>query len=126
MAQTSDVVDVYWFAGYNYYGATPEFCLHPHPTQGGYFANDSVAGDLDEIAAYGCLGFVTSGSLPCPAPLGACCRDDGSCDLLSETDCLAEDSTVWMGPEVPCDPDPCIPVPTLKSTWGTVKRAFRL
>jgi len=37
---------------------------------------------------------------------GACCHGDGSCDELSESDCIASGGT-WQGPGTDCDPNPC-------------------
>lgn len=53
--QTARVTEVYWFAGYAYYGPAT-FNLGPHPTQGGNFADASVPSLIDPIAGYGSLG----------------------------------------------------------------------
>lgn len=37
------------------------------------------------------------------APYGACCYQDGSCELTTQNGCTGQ----WMGAGVPCDPDPC-------------------
>ncbi|MEZ4649867.1 MAG: hypothetical protein R3E97_13980, partial [Candidatus Eisenbacteria bacterium] len=128
-AQTTPLTHVYAFAGYNYayYGADVSFDLAPHPTQGGFFADDSVPSILDPIADFGRLGFGNNpGYLPCPAEPadGACCLSDGTCDIRTESDCLAQDGS-WQGAEVPCDPNPCEPVPVLETTWGGIKAAHR-
>ncbi|MFN8546985.1 MAG: hypothetical protein U0527_03195 [Candidatus Eisenbacteria bacterium] len=68
---------VYWFSGYSYVSPAPSlFSLYPHPTQGGFFADDSIPAVLDPIADYGALGFDRAGDLPCPIftpTTGACC-----------------------------------------------------
>ena len=70
-AQTANLLEVYWFAGYAYskqdttsFAVTP----HPDPNLGGDFADGAVPAQLDPIAAYGRLGFGTAGSHPCPQP----------------------------------------------------------
>ncbi len=63
-AQTGLMTEVYWFAGYNYYGNPATFALIPHPEQGGYFVDDSKPGVMDPIADYGSLGFGMAGYVP--------------------------------------------------------------
>ncbi|MEZ4647752.1 MAG: hypothetical protein R3E97_03025 [Candidatus Eisenbacteria bacterium] len=123
--QTDTFVKMYAFVGYEYYGTGQSFCLTPHPNHGGTFADDSIPSVLDPIADYGCLGFNSDpGYLPCPiGMLGACCLPGGGCVVLSEEECAAGQGD-WIGADVPCDPDPCA-VPTVESSWGTVKRNFR-
>ncbi|MEZ4651098.1 MAG: hypothetical protein R3E97_20380 [Candidatus Eisenbacteria bacterium] len=110
-AQTTSLVDLYWFAGYNYaaYGDA-NFELIAHPTQGAVFADDSVPSILDPVAALGALGWgANSGFLPCPTSgpvTGACCLRDGSCVLLTSAQC-AQESGEYMGDGVSCDPTPC-------------------
>ena len=71
--QTSRFTEIYWFVGYNYYGEDTEFSLVTHPTQGGYFADDT--GALDPIAGYGRLGFFAEpGYLPCATGEGVVSR----------------------------------------------------
>ncbi len=109
-AQEASLVDVYWFAAYNYYGNANTFDLIPHPSQGANFADDSVPSELDAIAALGSFGFATDGNVPCPqgdAP-GACCFMDGSCTVVPEADCQGD----FQGPDTNCDPNPCPPPPT--------------
>ncbi len=40
-----------------------------------------------------------------PGP-GACCFPDGSCELVTEVDCAAQDG-VWEGMATVCEPNPC-------------------
>ena len=42
---------------------------------------------------------------PCPQPTGACCYQDGSCQVTTQAACIGE----WMGMNTVCDPDPCPP-----------------
>lgn len=102
-AQTAEMVEAYWFAGYSYYGAPAILALGPNPDQGGNFADDSVPSILDEIAGYGTLGFNQAGAPACPqAPAeGACCLQDGTCILTLPADCQGQ----FLGG--PCDPNPC-------------------
>ncbi len=72
-AQTSNMVEAYWFQGYAYSytaGDSTSLALVPHPDQGGYFADDGKPSALDPIAAYGAIGFGTVGKLPCPVDQG--------------------------------------------------------
>lgn len=66
--QTEHLSEVYWFAAYaEYYAEPASFVLGPHPTQGGNFVeNCTVIGELDDITAYGRLGFNMDGDAPCP------------------------------------------------------------
>ncbi|MCC7143665.1 MAG: hypothetical protein IT349_16315 [Candidatus Eisenbacteria bacterium] len=125
-ARTDQVLQVYGFYGYSYYAEPAQFCLIPNPDQGGYFGDDSIPSILDPIADYGCLGFGTPGYAPCPTvepEVGACCLADGTCLLLSESDCLAQGGN-WLGPDSDsCDPNPCA-VPTDRTSWGVVKERF--
>ena len=113
-ARTTLLTPAYWFAGYNYYSpdAGP-FGVIAHPTQGGNFADDSVPAKLDEIAAYGSLGFDTQCSTPCPVTpvlTGACCFPTGGCTILSAADC-ATAGGAYQGDNTTCSPNPC-PLPT--------------
>ena len=63
--QTGLITPVYWFAAY-LYGSPDVFELRDHPSQGGWFGDDSVPAILDPIAGYGALGFDVDGSAPCP------------------------------------------------------------
>lgn len=125
--QTSHLTEVYWFTGYEYYGLPAIFSVIPHPTQGGYFGDDSVPSILDPIAAYGVLGFGGNpGYLPCPdgQPIGACCLADGTCVAVTSGECVAAGGT-YQGDGVPCEPDPCVPSPTLETSWGRIKEGYR-
>ena len=108
--QTSQLVDLYWFAGYDYYGNGVSFDLAPNPSQGAKFADDSVPSILDDIAGLGSLGFASNpGTLPCPAAgarEGACCFEDGSCQVLTADDCGLAGGT-YFGDDTVCDPNPC-------------------
>lgn len=107
-AQTSQLVQVYVFAGYEYYGNATTFDLIPNPNGGGFFADDAVPANLDPIAAYGSIGFGgASGSVPCPGgTVGACCLPDCSCLVMHVDECVAIGG-FFQGEGVPCDPNPC-------------------
>ena len=107
-ARTDHLVRVLVFAGYEYYGQDTSFDLIPHPNGGGFFADDDVPSNLDEIADYGRLGFNGDpGYLPCPVddPLGACCLPDCSCVVTTRDECSSQGE--WMGPDTACDPNQC-------------------
>lgn len=126
-ARTERLVPIYGFAGYSYYADPAHFCVGPHPTQGGYFGDDSTPALLDPIVDFGCLGFGTEGYLPCPTGgpiLGACCLQGGECLVVSEADCQGAGGS-WLGPDAPsCDPNPCA-VPAQRTSWGTVKGRYQ-
>lgn len=111
-ARTTSLIEVYWFAGYNYYGNPQQFCLAAHPTQGANFADDAVPANLDPIGALGCLGFNMVGSAPCLVvdQLGACCLPNGSCQITDRDSCAAQQGQ-YQGDGSGCDPNPCPPPP---------------
>ncbi|MBK8231682.1 MAG: hypothetical protein IPK72_14105 [Candidatus Eisenbacteria bacterium] len=109
--RTDSLTPVYWFLGYNYYSPQPtSFRVTPHPTQGGYFADDSVPSVLDEVAGFGELGFDQPGVVICPTVqivTGACCF--GCTCVVVESAICAEQNGVYAGDDVPCEPLPCPP-----------------
>lgn len=110
-ARTTQLVEAYWFAGYNYYSPDAAvFQLGPHPTQSGQFADDSVPANVDAIAGYGSFGFDAPGATPCPTGVshqGACCLPNfGPCVVSTPDDCAAQGGT-YLGDDSPCDPNPC-------------------
>lgn len=50
-------------------------------------------------------------SITCPPPSGACCREDGSCAVLTAGEC-AQGGGVYYGDGSVCDPNPCPQPPT--------------
>jgi hypothetical protein len=111
-AQTTNIIEIYWFAAYNYY--TPDchvLQLGPHPTQLGQFGDDSVPSQIDPIAGYSSFGFDCPGVLVCPAGErpGACCTDpDGDgyedfCTITLASGCAG----TFQGPDTVCQPNPC-------------------
>ncbi len=110
-ARTDLLTEVYWFAAYAYEGRIDQLALTVHPTQGAYFADDSVPSLLDEIAFLGRFGFNRDGALGCPAPLpitGACCLLDGTCVVLTQSQC-ASYLGQYFGDDVPCESINCEP-----------------
>lgn len=112
-AQTGHLVDIYWFAAYNYLSPSPAmFSITDHPVRGGgcCFADDAVPANLDPILAYGALGFDQPGVPACPdgGATGACCFGDCSCEILSEIECAVQGGD-FHGTGVSCDPNPCCP-----------------
>jgi hypothetical protein len=108
-AQTTHLVQVCVFAGYEYYGSPTTFDLIPHPIGGGVFADDDVPANIDPIAAYGSIGFGGApGHAPCPGGTpGACCLPDCTCILTFSADECAAAGGSWMGEGTHCDPNPC-------------------
>jgi hypothetical protein len=105
--QTSQLVEVYWFAAYNTDGIPSTFDLTPHPSHGGVFYDDSVPAKEDPIVCYGTMGFDTNGERCCAwEHRGACCLDGGSCVFVNESACGEMEGT-FLGVDVLCLPDPC-------------------
>jgi hypothetical protein len=64
---------------------------------------------------------------PCPPPpTGACCYGCEECLAdQTEAECMAiEDWYLWLEGE-DCDPNPCPPVATETTTWGSIKSNYR-
>jgi hypothetical protein len=101
ITQTSTMVECYWFGGYGYDGI---FATVPHATQSSLFVDDETPGNTDAIAGFSSLGFGVDGSIECiyvPPPFGACCHEDGSCEMLLQPDCTG----IFDGGV--CVPNPC-------------------
>jgi hypothetical protein len=111
-ARLTTVVTLYYFTGFGYSsgGAFPTWCTMPaHNPANQVFVDDATPANVDLIRGYGCLGFGTPGTTPCPTsyPDAACCALDGSCVITSAADCVAPN--VWHLDWVACDPSPCPP-----------------
>lgn len=106
--KTGLLTPLYWFAGYNYYGVPATFEPTTHPTQGAYFADDSVPTQLDQIVDFGELGFLRDGYLPCPSGLilGGCCLPIGDCVVVTQHGCENLQGA-YLGDGEDCDPNPC-------------------
>ncbi|MCA9758888.1 MAG: hypothetical protein KDA27_24045 [Candidatus Eisenbacteria bacterium] len=107
----SQLVEIYWFAAYAYYADRDgSLTLAAHPTQGGKFADDSVPSVLDDIAGFSTLGLNgTPGEnvLPEGGPVvGACCFEDGTCQVLNSDECGAAGGN-YLGDDTVCDPNSC-------------------
>jgi hypothetical protein len=107
-ARTEQLVRVYSLLGYSYYEQPALLHAIPHPTQGGFFADDDIPSNLDPIAAFGALGFFTDGNAPClNGPItGACCLPDCTCQVMMVDECQALGGT-YLGDDTGCDPAPC-------------------
>lgn len=116
--------EVYWFAGYAYYGPGT-FRIGPHPTQGANFADNAVPSNVDPIfpEMMGFLGLGgATGFNPAPGG-GACCAPGLVCTIETEEDCVSQGFN-FMGLGVPCTPqNPCA-VPVIDKSWGSVKKIF--
>lgn len=103
---TDVVSEIHCFAGYAPSGEFFATVRHPDPNLVPAFADDGEPSTMDLIADYGTLGFGVTGRTPCPPAqtLGACCREDGHCELLSEAACdLPGD--LYQGDGSACPPD---------------------
>lgn len=87
--QVERIIPVYWFAGYTYgSAAAATFRVTPHPVNGGHFADDYIPSHLDEVAAYGVLGFSVDGVAACPAVRTFVVRPDGTGDRPTIQDAI--------------------------------------
>jgi hypothetical protein len=122
-------VDV-WYASINYdehcVFTDPMFCA-PVP------CGQTTAGDWTLSESSPCLpsnspcgqiiGALDAG---CGAafPPGACCLVGGACVVVSEYACSAQQG-LYRGNGTLCQPDPCGPTPTERTSWGRIKAAYR-
>lgn len=107
-------------------GADPRLCdpaaCESLPSIGGDYHLRSDSPCLPEMNACGVL--IGALGIGCYfPPVGACCDGNG-CRLLTEAACTASGG-FYMGDEVGCDPDPCIPIPVDVTTWGSIKNRYR-
>ena len=110
-AIVSQLVELYWFAAYSYYaesdGSLP---LAGHPAQGADFADDSIPSLVDPVSGFSTLGLngtVGQNVLPAGGPAsGACCFEDGSCQVLTADECVGAGGA-YEGDDTVCDPNPC-------------------
>jgi len=64
---------------------------------------------------------------PCEQPpaTGACCYTDGTCQVLTEAECVQAGGE-YQGDGVACTDDLCEPViPTEETSWGQIKSLYR-
>lgn len=112
VAQTSQLTEVYWIAGYSYEyyveGDNDYVPLAPHPTQGGRFVDDGFPPQQDPIAGYSTLGFsLHTGTNILPEPrTGACCFG-ALCTNLTPEDCT-DNGGVFSDYDVPCSSMACV------------------
>lgn len=58
--------------------------------------------------------------------VGACCLEGGVCILVpSEDACLRQGGEFLPDHQDYCDPNPCVVVPTVTTSWGELKQVFR-
>ena len=120
---TDRIFELYWFAAYVEVPEIGRFALAPHPVHGTRFADDSIPAIQDEVADLGTFGFYSPGEVPCQFGAGACCLEL-ECIFVSPAACFRAGG-IYRGDAVPCDPDPCGPVPIIETSWGQIKAAFR-
>ncbi|MEZ4654791.1 MAG: hypothetical protein R3E12_14700 [Candidatus Eisenbacteria bacterium] len=107
-AQETWVTQICAFIGYAEDAGPAELRTTPHPTQGGFFVDDTVIGDLVPIGFYPTLGFGMDGVFECPPPnvLGGCCPESGRCYITGRESC-ENVGGIYQGDHVGCDPNPC-------------------
>ncbi len=80
-----------------------EMVYIPNPEAGVYEVTVTHKGNIAPGQVY---SLVMSSIEQPPDPEGACCFEDGSCLVLTEADCVAQEG-VWEGADTVCDPNPC-------------------
>ncbi len=108
-AQTSQMLEVCWFASYAYPGNVTE--IIEHPSQGWpVVGDDSLPMVTDRVEWLGKLGFGRDGHNPCGGHTvtGACCTPQGRCIVQTRSTCEAF-GYVYHGDNTACWPNPCVP-----------------
>jgi hypothetical protein len=111
-----------------------EFCVFTDPlfcsagpcgqTMEGNWMLDAGSPCLPEHSSCGeLIGALGQGCGGAPST-GACCVANDSCVVESRQACVQE-SGVYMGDAVPCEPNTCVPTPTRVTSWGRIKAAYR-
>jgi hypothetical protein len=138
---TGDLVPVYYFGFYVYYGGGPVPLGDFFPGQTAAVVSCDSPPEEDVITAFGTMGCGDDpGQVECPGEppdtLGACCvdlDDDGIDETcfpdVTEFECFEIlMGSLWF-PETPCGPnnEPCPqpPVATQETTWGQIKSIYR-
>jgi hypothetical protein len=90
------------------------FCTSANPT-GGYaaFVDDGNPPGLDACTRFGCIRWGQVGFNDCPGPIvsGACCFEDGTCDVMIAQACM-DAGGAYQGDDTNCNPNPCPQPPT--------------
>jgi len=98
--RTDTQARVLWFVVQHVGSEPATLSLIPHPTQGAWFADDSVPAKLDAVGAFGVVGFDTPGYPPCPSDALYCCLPDGTCQPMYPSGCAYFQGELIHGP---CD-----------------------
>jgi hypothetical protein len=70
------------------------------------------------------IGALEQGCGVPPGPTGACCYQSGLCVVEASESCAEENGT-YMGDDTVCVPNPCVPTPVERTSWGRIKARFR-
>ncbi len=92
--------------------------LESVPVAAGHVYFIVVDGYAKEHGAYACT--ITDACCP-PLPAGACCEPSGSCTMVIGSSCAG----TWLGDDITCNPNPCVPVSVERESWGALKRRYR-
>jgi hypothetical protein len=103
------LMKMYWFAAYGVQGGF--FSIGPYPNidpPRAQWADDGNPPAVDDCYIFGTLRWGEPGQNGCgPMYPGACCFPDCSCRLFMFGNQCADAGGVWLGSEVPCEPNPC-------------------
>jgi hypothetical protein len=136
---TGDLVPVYYFGFYVYYGGGSVPLGDFYPGQVAAVVSCESPPEEDLIADFGAIGCGDDpGEQACPdaqEPRGACCVDadgdgiDETCiPGVTEFECFEElGGSLWF-PDTDCGPnnEPCPqPTPVQETTWGQIKSIYR-
>ncbi len=100
----------------------PLFCA-PVPCSYGDWTLRADSPCLPEHSPCGALIGALDQGCGAPVPEGACCLPDGSCLVAQAGQCQEQHGT-YMGDGTTCEPNPCVPTPVERTTWGKIKRRF--
>jgi len=100
---SGDLEPVCWLMSYVYAAGQVPLTAYQIQQASGFSNCDGMDFPVD---CYGALGLLTAGVDCHPAGQPSACCVQGSCQMLSETECLAAAGT-WLPGTAACEPDPC-------------------
>ncbi len=105
------------------FSADPLFC---DAANGDYtldWASPCLPGNHPNGIDCGLIGALGAGC-GTPPVTGACCLADDSCVVAEPQDCASQGGS-YLGDGTDCEPNPCIPTASQKTTWGKIRAGYR-
>ena len=100
-------------------------CLTGTPLPGGDYHLRSDSPCLPQFSPCGELIGALGEGCATPGLVGACCLSDGACVLCTNAACVTAGGW-YQGGGVGCYPGPCVPTQIETTSWGRVKKTYRL